>query len=107
MKSLLVGSTKFSSTSNLSRFLCGFISFAIGVVLMLIFFNPGILQGGILWFQDLTVSANGPFGCIFPFIVAGLHFCNVQVPTKSPSQATVITGEGLLVQNLYSSWLIS
>ncbi|KAI5650164.1 hypothetical protein M9H77_36169 [Catharanthus roseus] len=35
--------------------------------------------GGILWFQDLTQYPNGVFGPIFPFLIAGLHYVNVQV----------------------------
>jgi hypothetical protein len=36
-------------------------------------------QGGALWFQNLTSTPHGIIGCTFPFIIAGLHYANVQV----------------------------
>lgn len=36
-------------------------------------------QGGTLWFQNLTEVPNGTLGPIFPLLIAGLHFVNVQV----------------------------
>lgn len=38
-----------------------------------------ILQGGTLWFQNLTEYPHGGLGPIFPLMIAGLHFANVQV----------------------------
>ncbi|KAL9233490.1 hypothetical protein vseg_008481 [Gypsophila vaccaria] len=46
---------------------------------------PGFDTGGALWFQDLTVSSNGVLGSVLPFLVAGLHFCNVQVAFRGSS----------------------
>ncbi|RLM54664.1 ALBINO3-like protein 2, chloroplastic [Panicum miliaceum] len=36
------------------------------------------VQGGILWFHDLTEFPHGTLGPIFPILVAGLHYLNVQ-----------------------------
>ncbi|XP_039115196.1 ALBINO3-like protein 2, chloroplastic [Dioscorea cayenensis subsp. rotundata] len=41
--------------------------------------HPGFESGGILWFQDLTCYPHGVFGPIFPILIAGLHYTNVQV----------------------------
>lgn len=37
-------------------------------------------QGGALWFQNLTEYPHGVLGPIFPLLIAGLHYVNVQVP---------------------------
>lgn len=37
------------------------------------------LQGGILWFQNLSELPHGTLGHILPLLIAGLHFMNVQV----------------------------
>lgn len=37
------------------------------------------LQGGILWFNNLTEFPHGALGPVFPILVAGLHYLNVQV----------------------------
>ncbi|KAM7270762.1 hypothetical protein ACFE04_029976 [Oxalis oulophora] len=36
-------------------------------------------QGGVLWFQNLTELPNGVFGSIFPVLIAGLHYTNIQI----------------------------
>ncbi|XP_010541269.1 PREDICTED: ALBINO3-like protein 3, mitochondrial isoform X2 [Tarenaya hassleriana] len=41
--------------------------------------HPGFDCGGALWFQNLTEIPNGLFGPIFPFLIAGLHYTNVQI----------------------------
>ncbi|KAH9604047.1 hypothetical protein KSS87_012700 [Heliosperma pusillum] len=46
---------------------------------------PGFDTGGALWFQDLSASSSGVLGSIFPFLVAGLHFCNVQISFRGSS----------------------
>ncbi|KAK9735797.1 hypothetical protein RND81_04G228600 [Saponaria officinalis] len=46
---------------------------------------PGFDTGGILWFQDLTVPSHGVLGSVLPFLVAGLHFCNVQIAFRGSS----------------------
>lgn len=38
-----------------------------------------LLQGGALWFQNLTEIPNGLYGPLFPFLIAGLHYTNTQV----------------------------
>jgi hypothetical protein len=37
------------------------------------------IQGGILWFNNLTEFPHGALGPVFPIIVAGLHYLNIQV----------------------------
>lgn len=37
------------------------------------------LQGGALWFQNLTEIPNGLYGPLFPFLIAGLHYTNTLV----------------------------
>ncbi|CAJ1822180.1 unnamed protein product [Sphenostylis stenocarpa] len=39
---------------------------------------PGFDCGGALWFQNLTELSHGYSGFIFPFLIAGLHYINVQ-----------------------------
>uniref|UniRef100_A0A3Q7ITE5 Uncharacterized protein n=1 Tax=Solanum lycopersicum TaxID=4081 RepID=A0A3Q7ITE5_SOLLC len=39
-------------------------------------------RGGILWFQNLTEFPNGVLGPVFPLLIAGLHYINVQVCAK-------------------------
>lgn len=56
--------------------------------------HPGFDTGGIFWFQNLTELPSGVLGPIFPMVIAGLHFCNVQVSFRSASvgQATGLLG---------------
>ncbi|WVZ82312.1 hypothetical protein U9M48_029587 [Paspalum notatum var. saurae] len=37
------------------------------------------VMGGILWFHNLTEFPHGTLGPIFPILVAGLHYLNVQI----------------------------
>lgn len=37
------------------------------------------LQGGALWFQNLSDLPAGSFGPVFPILVAGFHYINIQV----------------------------
>ncbi|XP_074312305.1 ALBINO3-like protein 2, chloroplastic [Silene latifolia] len=46
---------------------------------------PGFDTGGTLWFQNLSESSSGVLGSIFPFLVAGLHFCNIQISFRGSS----------------------
>ncbi|KAK4284949.1 hypothetical protein QN277_001712 [Acacia crassicarpa] len=41
--------------------------------------HPGFDCGGALWFQDLTALPHGWSGFIFPSLIAGLHYANVQI----------------------------
>uniref|UniRef100_M8CYS9 ALBINO3-like protein 2, chloroplastic n=1 Tax=Aegilops tauschii TaxID=37682 RepID=M8CYS9_AEGTA len=40
--------------------------------------HPGLDNGGILWFNNLTEFPHGALGPVFPVLVAGLHYLNVQ-----------------------------
>ncbi|CAM0912987.1 unnamed protein product [Alopecurus aequalis] len=40
---------------------------------------PGLDNGGILWFHNLTEFPHGAVGPVFPILVAGLHYLNVQI----------------------------
>ncbi|GFP79233.1 albino3-like protein 3 mitochondrial [Phtheirospermum japonicum] len=41
--------------------------------------HPGFDTGGMLWFQNLTEYPHGVLGPVFPFLIAGLHFTNVEI----------------------------
>ncbi|XP_050223556.1 ALBINO3-like protein 2, chloroplastic [Mercurialis annua] len=41
--------------------------------------HPGFDSGGILWFQNLTEYPHGISGPIFPLLIAGLHYMNIQL----------------------------
>ncbi|XVF55551.1 hypothetical protein PTKIN_Ptkin06aG0125400 [Pterospermum kingtungense] len=41
--------------------------------------HPGFDSGGALWFQNLTELPHGVSAVIFPFLIASLHFSNVQI----------------------------
>ncbi|KAG8093852.1 hypothetical protein GUJ93_ZPchr0012g21612 [Zizania palustris] len=41
--------------------------------------HPGLDNGGILWFHNLTEFPHGSLGPVFPIVVAGLHYVNVQI----------------------------
>ncbi|XP_043695285.1 ALBINO3-like protein 2, chloroplastic isoform X2 [Telopea speciosissima] len=45
--------------------------------------HPGFDTGGTLWFENLTEQPQGLLGPIFPVLIAGLHFINVQISFKS------------------------
>ncbi|XP_042482878.1 ALBINO3-like protein 2, chloroplastic [Macadamia integrifolia] len=70
-------------------FLWSFASFAIQVPCFLLWMTsirrmsldhyPGFDTGGTLWFQNLTEQPHGLLGPIFPVLIAGLHFINVQI----------------------------
>ncbi|PON36602.1 Membrane insertase [Trema orientale] len=40
--------------------------------------HPGFDCGGAFWFQNLTEFPHGVLGSIFPVVIAGLHYANVQ-----------------------------
>ncbi|XP_061357390.1 ALBINO3-like protein 2, chloroplastic [Gastrolobium bilobum] len=46
--------------------------------------HPGFNCGGALWFQNLTELSHGYSGFIFPFLIAGLHYVNVQISFRKP-----------------------
>ncbi|XP_028800217.1 ALBINO3-like protein 2, chloroplastic isoform X2 [Neltuma alba] len=41
--------------------------------------HPGFDCGGAVWFQDLTALPHGWLGFIFPSLISGLHYANVQI----------------------------
>ncbi|XP_078157575.1 ALBINO3-like protein 2, chloroplastic isoform X1 [Carex rostrata] len=45
--------------------------------------HSGLETGGALWFQNLTSTPHGAMGCIFPFMIAGLHYTNIQLSFES------------------------
>ncbi|CAK9156324.1 unnamed protein product [Ilex paraguariensis] len=47
--------------------------------------HPGFDCGGTLWFQNLTEFPQGALGPIFPLLIAGLHFVNVQISFRRSS----------------------
>ncbi|KAH7859419.1 hypothetical protein Vadar_000900 [Vaccinium darrowii] len=66
--------------------------------------HPGFDCGGTLWFQNLTDFPHGVSGSIFPLLIAGLHFANVQISfrTSSAGKATGLLG---LLAPYYRSYL--
>lgn len=63
-------------------------------------FHLKILQGGILWLQNLTEYPHGVLGPIFPLCIAGLHLANVQVRDNT-SNALLSTS---YVNDLWCYW---
>ncbi|XP_010312846.2 ALBINO3-like protein 2, chloroplastic isoform X1 [Solanum lycopersicum] len=47
--------------------------------------HEGFDCGGILWFQNLTEFPNGVLGPVFPLLIAGLHYINVQASFQKSS----------------------
>uniref|UniRef100_A0A0E0L8F3 Uncharacterized protein n=1 Tax=Oryza punctata TaxID=4537 RepID=A0A0E0L8F3_ORYPU len=41
--------------------------------------HPGLDNGGIMWFRNLTEFPHGSSGLVFPTLVAGLHYLNIQI----------------------------
>ncbi|OMP06905.1 Membrane insertase OXA1/ALB3/YidC [Corchorus olitorius] len=56
---------------------------------------PGFDSGGALWFQNLTEFPHGVLGPIFPFLIASLHYINVQIAFET---SAVKKADPLLVQ---------
>ncbi|PON36601.1 Membrane insertase [Trema orientale] len=48
-------------------------------------YHPGFDCGGALWFQNLTELPHGVLGSIFPVVIAGLHYINVQISFQRSS----------------------
>ncbi|XP_050381361.1 ALBINO3-like protein 2, chloroplastic [Argentina anserina] len=51
--------------------------------------HPGFDCGGTLWFQNLTELPHGVTGPIFPLLIAGLHYANIQISFKTSSLNTM------------------
>ncbi|XAR65826.1 hypothetical protein NMG60_11011785 [Bertholletia excelsa] len=66
--------------------------------------HPGFDIGGTLWFQNLTESPNGLLGPIFPFLIASLHFVNVQISFRGLSSGK-LTGLFSLLVEYYKKYL--
>ncbi|KAM2118568.1 hypothetical protein EV2_011067 [Malus domestica] len=66
--------------------------------------HHGFDCGGALWFSNLTELPRGVLGSIFPFLIAGLHYANVQISFKNSS---VGKSSGLLdiLANYYKRYL--
>lgn len=61
--------------------------------------HTGFDCGGTLWFQNLTELPHGVLGAIFPLLIAGLHFVNVQVSFRTTSAGKVTGLFGFLVKS--------
>ncbi|XP_004304806.1 PREDICTED: ALBINO3-like protein 2, chloroplastic [Fragaria vesca subsp. vesca] len=60
--------------------------------------HPGFDCGGTLWFQNLSELPHGVSGPIFPLLIAGLHYVNVQISFKTSSVRTMKGVFGTLAQ---------
>ncbi|XP_059436923.1 ALBINO3-like protein 2, chloroplastic [Corylus avellana] len=60
--------------------------------------HPGFDCGGALWFQNLTEFPHGISGPIFPLLIAGLHYANVQVSFGATSVGKMTGVFGLLAK---------
>lgn len=65
---------------------------------------PGFDCGGALWFQNLTEFPHGVSGPIFPLLIAGLHYVNVQVSFGTSSVRNV-TGPFDILAKYYKIYL--
>ncbi|GLT36454.1 hypothetical protein SLA2020_108290 [Shorea laevis] len=66
--------------------------------------HPGFDCGGTLWFQDLTESPYNLLCPIFPVLIAGLHYVNVQISFRMISHRKLDSIFDLLFQ-LYKHYL--
>ncbi|XP_057961989.1 ALBINO3-like protein 2, chloroplastic [Malania oleifera] len=60
--------------------------------------HPGFDSGGTLWFQNLTEFPHGLSSPIFPFLIAGLHYTNVQLSFRTTSVGKMTGLIGLLAK---------
>ncbi|XP_006302131.2 ALBINO3-like protein 2, chloroplastic [Capsella rubella] len=65
--------------------------------------HPGFDSGGALWFQNLSALPGGSFGPVFPILIAGFHYINIQISFDSPTirQTTGLTGMLMRYYKLY------
>ncbi|CAN8243522.1 unnamed protein product [Cochlearia groenlandica] len=65
--------------------------------------HPGFDTGGALWFQNLSDFPSGSFGPVFPILIAGFHYINIQVSFDSSTvrQTTGLTGLLMRYYKLY------
>ncbi|XP_047328489.1 ALBINO3-like protein 2, chloroplastic [Impatiens glandulifera] len=66
--------------------------------------HPGFDHGGAFWFENLTQVPHGVLGIIFPFLIGGLHFLNVQISFQGSSVGKV-TGQFSSLAKLYRQYL--
>ncbi|XP_030505648.2 ALBINO3-like protein 2, chloroplastic [Cannabis sativa] len=60
--------------------------------------HPGFDCGGAFWFQNLTEFSHGISGSIFPVVIAGLHYTNVQISFRKSAIKKVTSLLDLLVK---------
>ncbi|KAM3320163.1 ALBINO3-like protein 2, chloroplastic isoform X1 [Capsicum chacoense] len=60
--------------------------------------HEGFDCGGILWFQNLTEFPSGVLGPVFPFLIAGLHYVNIQVSFQKSSVGEMSEFLGLMAK---------
>ncbi|KAL3324215.1 hypothetical protein AABB24_038412 [Solanum stoloniferum] len=66
--------------------------------------HEGFDCGGILWFQNLTEVPSGVLGPVFPLLIAGLHYINVQVSFQK-SSVEKMSGFVGLIAKFYKKYL--
>ncbi|XP_069147485.1 ALBINO3-like protein 2, chloroplastic isoform X3 [Solanum lycopersicum] len=67
--------------------------------------HEGFDCGGILWFQNLTEVPSGVLGPVFPLLIAGLHYINVQVSFRKSSVEKMSGFVGLIAKGSLVFWL--
>ncbi|KAF6143604.1 hypothetical protein GIB67_012403 [Kingdonia uniflora] len=66
--------------------------------------HPGFEYGGTLWFQNLTEFPHGVLGPVFPMLIAGLHYVNIQISFKT-SNINQVPGLLSLLAKYYKFYL--
>ncbi|WMV54189.1 hypothetical protein MTR67_047574 [Solanum verrucosum] len=66
--------------------------------------DRGEQKGGILWFQNLTEFPSGVLGPVFPLLIAGLHYINIQVSFQK-SSVEKMSGPVGLIAKYYQKYL--
>lgn len=66
--------------------------------------HPGLDNGGVLWFHNLTEFSHGALGPVFPILVAGLHYLNMQISFQT-SQTKHYPGVLALLAKYYKMYL--
>ncbi|RZC61735.1 hypothetical protein C5167_023484 [Papaver somniferum] len=63
------------------------------------------VQGGALWFQNLTQIPHGSFAVTFPILIAGLHYVNIQLSFRGSSVGKVTGVMGKLFEGSLVYWV--
>ncbi|XP_049378709.1 ALBINO3-like protein 2, chloroplastic [Solanum stenotomum] len=71
---------------------------------MSLYHHEGFDCGGILWFQNLTEFPSGVLGPVFPLLIAGLHYINIQVSFQK-SSVEKMSGPVGLIAKYYQKYL--